>query len=81
MKFCPKCKGFMMPKRVGEKTVLVCRRCGFSEIKFKEKDYKIEESFDRKTRDILVVEKEKRESMEERRKYIADLYGTEAYEE
>lgn len=28
MKFCPKCRGLMVPKELGGKTVLVCIRCG-----------------------------------------------------
>ena len=81
MKFCPSCKGFMMPKREENKTILVCRRCGLVIDEFKSKDYKIKDSPRKKAKDILVIEKTKRESMEERRKYIVDLYGTEAYEE
>ncbi len=56
-------------------------RCGFSIEEFKSRDYKIRDSPKKKARDILVVEKKEKESMEERRKYMIDLYGTEAYEE
>ncbi|MCE4604188.1 MAG: transcription elongation factor [Aeropyrum sp.] len=29
MKFCPKCGGVMLPKREGDKTLLVCNSCGY----------------------------------------------------
>jgi len=32
MNFCPKCGSLMIPKREGNQTFLVCRKCGYKEI-------------------------------------------------
>jgi len=31
VKFCPKCRGIMMPTRRGNKTYIRCQRCGYEE--------------------------------------------------
>ncbi len=31
MKFCPKCGGIMVPKRLNNETLLVCIRCGYKQ--------------------------------------------------
>ena len=33
MKFCPKCKALMLPKKSGSKVVMICRGCNFTEDK------------------------------------------------
>ena len=39
MRFCPRCGGIMVPRRKGNKVVLVCTRCGY-EIEADEKTLK-----------------------------------------
>ncbi|MFH1774256.1 MAG: hypothetical protein ABH874_04780 [Methanobacteriota archaeon] len=80
MEFCPSCKSFMIPKNTGNKTVLVCRRCGTKVDKFSASKYRITERARHKHGDILVVEEDKKRKSEEERKYITDLYGSEMYE-
>ncbi len=29
MKFCPKCKGLLVPKSIGERFIVKCKNCGF----------------------------------------------------
>ncbi|MEE8167330.1 MAG: hypothetical protein V3T58_00470 [Candidatus Hydrothermarchaeales archaeon] len=81
MRFCPSCKSFMLPRNEGSKTVLTCSSCGRTIKKFRIRDYKLTKDMKHKHWDILVVEGEKTKISDEKRKYLADLYGTEAYEE
>jgi DNA-directed RNA polymerase subunit M/transcription elongation factor TFIIS len=71
----------MVPKNSGNKTVLVCRRCGYEVAKFKAYKYKIVENIRHKHGDILVVEGKSKRDIEEQRRYIVDLYGKETHEE
>ena len=40
--FCPKCKGLLMPKKVGGKIVIQCSSCGYIEKKHEEMKLKEE---------------------------------------
>ncbi len=70
----------MLPDSEGDKTVLVCSSCGRVIKKFKIGEYRITEDVKHKEGDIMVVEEERKKPSEKDRKYIADLYGTEASE-
>lgn len=70
----------MVPKNTGNKTALVCKRCGTKLDKFSASKYRITERVKRKHSDILVVEEDRKRKSEEERKYVTDLYGTEMYE-
>lgn len=65
----------MVPKEVDSKKILVCRSCGHEKKKVKVGEYKITESGGNKTRDIVVIEEEAKTDVEERRRYLDDLYG------
>lgn len=70
----------MVPKSKGNKTFLVCSRCGEKVTKFNPAKYKITESGEHKRGEIPVVEGGRKKNVEEQRKYIIDLYGSEVYD-
>ena len=53
MKFCPKCKSIMLPKKQGDKAVFVCH-CGYSEAG----ETRIKEAVKQEIREIGIVEKQ-----------------------
>jgi DNA-directed RNA polymerase subunit M/transcription elongation factor TFIIS len=65
----------MVPKEVGSRKILVCRSCGHEKKKLKVGEYKITESGGNKQRDVVVIEEESKTDLEERRRYLDDLYG------
>jgi DNA-directed RNA polymerase subunit M/transcription elongation factor TFIIS len=65
----------MVPKEMGSRKILVCRSCGHEKKKLKVGEYKITESGSNKQRDIVVIEEESKTDVEERRRYLDDLYG------
>ncbi|GBE56652.1 hypothetical protein BMS3Bbin16_00861 [archaeon BMS3Bbin16] len=65
----------MVPKEVGTRKILVCRSCGHEKKKLKVGEYKITESGGNKQRDVIVIEEESKMDLEERRRYLDDLYG------
>lgn len=75
MEFCPECKSLMVPKNVGEKTILVCRMCGREKKKIKVREYKITEAQRNRRGDVLVVDEDQKRDIEEQRRYMEDLYG------
>lgn len=75
MEFCSECKSLMVPKEVGTRKILVCRSCGHEKKKLKVGEYKITESGGNKQRDVIVIEEESKMDLEERRRYLDDLYG------
>ncbi|MFV2041475.1 MAG: hypothetical protein ACC644_05730 [Candidatus Hydrothermarchaeales archaeon] len=75
MEFCAECKSLMVPKEVGTRKILVCRSCGHEKKKLKVGEYKITESGGNKQRDVVVIEEESKTDLEERRRYLDDLYG------
>ncbi|NOZ77478.1 MAG: hypothetical protein GXO65_07495 [Euryarchaeota archaeon] len=75
MEFCPSCKSFMVPKKVGEKTVLACSGCGHETSKFKKDSYKIITTTRREHRDIPIIESRDTGDKEEQHRYFNDLYG------
>lgn len=61
MHFCPKCGTVCVSKKEKNKTILVCRRCGY-----KIKDYKpveISEDIEKKPTDDVVLIEEKKEAL------------------
>jgi len=61
MQFCPKCGLVCVSKREKDKTILVCRKCGY-----KIKDYKpieISEEIEKKPLDDVVLIEEKKEAL------------------
>lgn len=53
MKFCPKCKSIMLPKKHGEKTVFACH-CGY----FEAGETRFTEAIKQEKKEIGIVEKE-----------------------
>jgi len=80
LEFCPECKSFMVPKKVGEKAVLTCRGCGKEVSSFKPSAYRITTTAQRTRRDIPIIEGQKRGEREEDHRYLTDLYGGGVYE-
>jgi DNA-directed RNA polymerase subunit M/transcription elongation factor TFIIS len=65
----------MVPKEVGSRKILVCRSCGHEKKKVKVGEYKIKEAARSKQREVVVIEQESKLDVEERRRYLDDLYG------
>lgn len=70
----------MVPKGKGSKIFLVCSRCGKKVTKFSASKYKITESGEHKRGEVSVIEEDKKKDIEEQRKYLIDLYGSEFYD-
>jgi DNA-directed RNA polymerase subunit M len=56
MEFCSKCGGLMIPKKSGNKVILVCRKCGKRKTS-KEKKFKIRVSTEKSNSKIIVLDK------------------------
>ena len=54
MQFCPKCKGIMIPKKEGTKTIMFCPKCGNKIKDFVET--KIEEKMVKEKKNVEVVD-------------------------
>ena len=64
MLFCKKCGNLMIPKKKGNKKLLVCTKCeSTSTAKVKPKDFKIGVSSHKKEEDIIVVDKKQESKM------------------
>jgi hypothetical protein len=70
----------MVPKKVGEKAVLLCQGCGKEVSTFKRSAYKITTTTQRASRDIPIIEGQDRGEREVDHRYITDLYGGGTYE-
>ncbi len=63
MKFCPKCKSIMFPKKEGDKIVWICRKCGYREEESAKKNELVvkTEINDRKGIPVIDVEAQKKQ--------------------
>ncbi|MEM2875274.1 MAG: transcription factor S, partial [Candidatus Hadarchaeales archaeon] len=55
MQFCPKCGSLMLPKKEGERSVLVCSSCGHSEEKKDLESYRVVKR-ERTEDDVLIID-------------------------
>jgi len=56
MEFCPKCGGLMIPRRSGDKVILVCISCGFSrETSSKESSYVFRRRIEHTEKEKMIV--------------------------
>ncbi len=76
MEFCPRCKNMLFPKNREGKTILKCHSCGHEVKKFSQKEYKVTEETHHENNGIVILESSKEEDIEEKLKYMGDLYGT-----
>jgi DNA-directed RNA polymerase subunit M/transcription elongation factor TFIIS len=65
----------MLPKKEGNKMVLVCRSCGYEMKRFKGDKYKIVVANQRGQDDIAIVEMRTKKDADAERKYNRELYG------
>ncbi len=82
MEFCDKCGALMLPKKVGTKTVLRCRECGFEKpLKQKDEDYRVEFRIEHSPHEKIVIVEDSQQRLEdlsedekrERRKQILEF--------
>jgi DNA-directed RNA polymerase subunit M/transcription elongation factor TFIIS len=64
----------MVPKEVGTRKILVCRSCGHEKKEVRVEEYTITLTGGNKQRDVVVIEEESKMDVEERRRYLDDLY-------
>lgn len=63
MFFCKKCKTLMRPKKQGEKTVMVCPRCGWITESLEKQDNVIKISLREKKETVVINEREEMKKM------------------
>lgn len=78
MEFCPKCGAILVPTNVGDKTYLVCKKCGHRKRVLSKGRYVVrgEVSGDKRGK-VLVVEGAKereKEKIEEEREILKEYY-------
>ncbi|MEM0015368.1 MAG: DNA-directed RNA polymerase subunit M [Zestosphaera sp.] len=81
MKFCPKCGTMLMPVKEGDKTYLVCPRCGYREVLKERAKYKLESktSNERRVKTTSVVSSEgeklrKSEELEQEKENYYEIF-------
>ncbi|MEM2020878.1 MAG: DNA-directed RNA polymerase subunit M [Zestosphaera sp.] len=81
MKFCPKCGTMLMPVKEGDKTYLVCPRCGYKEALKEGGKYKLESktSNERRVKTTSVVSSEgeklrKSEELEQEKENYYEIF-------
>ncbi|WEU39936.1 MAG: DNA-directed RNA polymerase subunit M [Candidatus Odinarchaeum yellowstonii] len=76
MEFCPKCEALLLPKKVGNKVILFCKKCGFESEAKEGVDYKLVVNIPHTEKDKIDVIKlsVKKRVSEEEREAFEDYY-------
>jgi transcription factor S len=60
MKFCPKCKSLMIPKKTGGKVIMTCTSCGAKDDKA---EYTVMKEFSKNKKKIEVIDTNKEQNL------------------